>query len=61
MTRRILTLNVFITTLILLVKCGYCRDFEREFTIRINPGTEECFYQDIEAEEALDIEYQVNS
>ncbi|KAB7502814.1 Transmembrane emp24 domain-containing protein 1 [Armadillidium nasatum] len=35
------------------------RDIEREMTIEVQPGREECFYQDIIAGETLDLEYQV--
>lgn len=37
------------------------RDIEREMTIEVQPGREECFYQDIIAGETLDLEYQVCS
>merc|ERR1719187_945255 len=35
------------------------RDIEREITVEIRPGTQECFYEAVKAGETLDIEYQV--
>lgn len=40
-------------------KLSLCRDIEREMTIEIRPGKEECFFQDVISGETLDIEYQV--
>ncbi|KAK7078266.1 hypothetical protein SK128_016597 [Halocaridina rubra] len=38
---------------------GHCRDIERELTVEVKPGAEECFYEMIKSGETVDIEYQV--
>lgn len=43
--------------LLLHPSCG--RDVEREMTVEVKAGTEECFYEVIKAGETVDIEYQV--
>jgi len=35
--------------------------FEKEMTISIDPGREECFYQPVKRGEGIDIEYQVST
>lgn len=35
------------------------RDIEREMTVEVKAGTEECFYEVIKGGETLDVEYQV--
>lgn len=45
-------------TLLFLVNTGvYC--VEKELTISVDPGKEDCFYQKASKGEAIDIEYQV--
>lgn len=48
---------VIITTF--LAHASYCRDIEREMTVEVKAGTEECFYELVKAGETLDVEYQV--
>ena len=35
--------------------------FEKEMTISIDPGREECFYQPIKRGQVIDLEYQVST
>jgi hypothetical protein len=35
--------------------------FEKEMTISIDPGREECFYQPVKRGQIIDIEYQVST
>ncbi|XP_076034468.1 transmembrane emp24 domain-containing protein 1-like [Oratosquilla oratoria] len=52
------------THLILVISTCFCtlvyaRDIEKEMTVEVGPGTQECFYQDVKQGEILDVEYQV--
>ncbi|KAG7163213.1 transmembrane emp24 domain-containing protein 1-like [Homarus americanus] len=42
-----------------LVHTSYSREIEREMTVEVKAGTEECFYEMVKAGETLDVEYQV--
>lgn len=42
-----------------LARTSHTRDIEREMTIAVKAGTEECFYELVKAGESLDVEYQV--
>ncbi|XP_045116784.1 transmembrane emp24 domain-containing protein 1-like [Portunus trituberculatus] len=53
----ILVISIFPFFLLLQPSCG--RDIEREMTVEVKAGTEECFYETIKAGETLDVEYQV--
>lgn len=45
--------------LFLLFHSSHGRDIEREMTVEVKAGTQECFYETIKEGETLDIEYQV--
>ena len=49
----------FLFSLLLGVSLG--REIEREMTIEVGPGSEQCFYETIKSGETLDIEYQVRT
>ena len=38
---------------------AHSRDIDREMTVEVKAGTEECFYELVKAGETLEIEYQV--
>ncbi|XP_068213799.1 transmembrane emp24 domain-containing protein 1-like [Palaemon carinicauda] len=51
-----------LATLVLFSLCfciSLCRDIDREMTIEVKAGTEECFYEFVKGGETLEIEYQV--
>ncbi|KAG0721919.1 Transmembrane emp24 domain-containing protein 1 [Chionoecetes opilio] len=52
-----LVLQYFPFFLLIHSSCG--RDIEREMTVEVKAGTEECFYETIKGGETLDVEYQV--
>ncbi|KAK3880338.1 hypothetical protein Pcinc_015166 [Petrolisthes cinctipes] len=43
----------------LLTQKSQCREIEREMTVEVKAGREECFYEMVKAGETLDVEYQV--
>lgn len=45
---------------LLLLHPSHGRDIEREMTVEVKAGTEECFYEAIKGGETLDVEYQVS-
>ena len=48
--------------ILILSLINFCngRDIEREMTVEVAPGGEQCFYEMVKAGETLDIEYQVS-
>lgn len=52
-------LSLFIFSF-LLARESQCRDIEREITVEVKAGTEECFYEMVKAGETMDVEYQVS-
>lgn len=51
-----------LVTLVLFSVCfavSLCRDIDREMTVEVKAGTEECFYEFVKAGETLEVEYQV--
>ncbi|KAK8740856.1 hypothetical protein OTU49_002731 [Cherax quadricarinatus] len=53
------SVKILVLIAISLAHTSYGRDIEREMTIEVKPGTEECFYEMVKAGETLDVEYQV--
>ncbi|XP_042888202.1 transmembrane emp24 domain-containing protein 1-like [Penaeus japonicus] len=48
-----------LVTLLCLISLSRCRDIEREMTVEVKAGTQECFYENVKAGETIDVEYQV--
>lgn len=48
-----------LVTLLCLISLSHCRDIEREMTVEVKAGTQECFYENVKAGETIDVEYQV--
>lgn len=52
---------LILVIIIIFGHISYGRDIEREMTVEVKSGTEECFYEMVKSGETLDVEYQVGS
>jgi len=50
---------IFLSVLAIFTRLSHCREIDREMTIEVKAGAEECFYENVKSGETIDIEYQV--
>lgn len=51
--------SLFLVILAIIAEFSLCREIDREMTVEVKAGSEECFYETVKAGETIDIEYQV--